>query len=174
MKTSQLQFGKPVPGQGGVLAAIMRGRIVNGAEEPPYALLVAPRDVGDLNDTRWAKEGVSWGHLEEVEGCTSRTDGKANTAAMLAAECPAAIKVTGLEHEGHKDYYVPSLGELNAAAGNVPEQFDSNGVYWTSTQTSRYFAFVQGFEDGYSGWSFKVYERRVRAFRQIPLELLIA
>lgn len=48
--------------------------------------------------------------------------------------------------------------------------FKTNGYYWTGTQTSRYYAFVQGFETGLSFWGIKGYERRVRAFRGLALQ----
>ncbi|MFZ2306192.1 MAG: DUF1566 domain-containing protein, partial [Rhodoferax sp.] len=82
--------------------------------------------------------------------------------------------VQAITIDGHSDYYLPALGELNSAAANVPELFNTDGWYWTSTQGSRSYAFVQDFEGGNSYWSYKYGERRVRAFRRIPLQLLIA
>ncbi|HSW13383.1 MAG TPA: hypothetical protein VLI06_11125 [Solimonas sp.] len=157
-------FGAIIPGQGGRLAAIMRGPIADGVELPPYALLVTDMEI----------ESVKWGEYKDIVGTTSRTDGRTNTAAMLAAGCPAAMRLAELNADGRRDLYIPSLGELNAAAGNVPELFAPEGVYWTSTQLSRGSAFVQCFEDGDSRWYRKGLEFRVRAVRQIPLELLIA
>jgi hypothetical protein len=159
-------FGVIVPGQGGYFAGIMRGSVVDGIEAPPYALLVAD-EAGD------EAVGVAWGKYgEDVPGCASRTDGLANTEAMLAAGCPAARRARECDIGGHGDWYLPALGELNMAAANVPELFSKDGYYWSSTQDSRISAFVQGFEIGISHWGFKDYEHRVRAFRRIPLELL--
>ena len=160
-------FGAIIPGQGGRLAAIMRGPVVGGAELPPYALLVSDQST-EIERVTWGKYG------EEIAGAGSRVDGRANTAGMLAAKCPAAVKACAVQADGHKDFYVPSLGELNAAAANVPELFDAKGVYWTSTQGSRDGAFVQDFQYGFSDWYGKVFKFRVRAVRQIPLELLSA
>lgn len=161
-------FGAFVPAQGGHFAAIMRGPIVDGAEQPPYALIVAPAAAGDLQDVEWGKYGT------EVAGCGDRRDGLANTLAMAAAECPAALRVRALAIDGHSDWYLPALGELNAAAANVPELFEKDGWYWTSTQHSRSSAFAQAFGYGRSCWCGKDLEFRVRAFRRIPLELLTA
>jgi hypothetical protein len=157
-------FGTAIPNQGGHFAAIMRGPLVDGVEQAPYALLVAPT----------ATEGKAiWGEYgKDVLGTASRTHGKANTDAMLLAHCPAAIAVRDLTVDGHSDYYLPSISELNAAAANVPELFGTDGYYWTSTQGSRYGAFVQVFEYGGSYWDGKDFEHRVRAFRAIPLEAL--
>lgn len=159
-------FGAIIPGQGGLLAAILRGPIVEGVEQPPFALLVSDATVGEIEDVAWGEYG------KDVPGTSSRTDGKANTDAMVLASCPAALRVRELTIDGHSDWYLPSLGELNSAAANVPELFNTDGWYWTSTQTSRYHAFVQALEYGNSNWYSKDRERRVRAFRRISLDLL--
>ncbi len=160
-------FGALIPGQGGHFAAIMRGPVVDGVEQPPYALLVAPA-ASELESVTWGKYG------QDVPGATSRRDGQANTAAMAVTKCPAALRVRDFSLDGHADWYLPALGELNAAAANVPELFNPKGWYWTSTQGSRDNAFVQDFELGYSDWLSKGLEHWVRAFRRIPLELLTA
>ena len=159
-------FGAVIPGQGGMFAAILRGPTVDGVEQPPFALLVSDAATGEFEDVVWGESG------KDVPGSSSRTDGMANTTAMLLASCPAALQVSELTIDGHKDWYLPSLGELNSAAANVPELFSTDDWYWTSTQYSRRHAFVQGFEDGYSDWSGKDDGRRVRAFRRISLDLL--
>ncbi len=159
-------FGTFIAGQGGHLAAIMRGHTIDGIEQPPYALLVSSQQAGEIDACTWGE------YAKEIEGSTSRTNGQANTATMLAAECPAAMKVAAIEIDGHKDWFLPSLGQLNAAAANVPELFDKDGWYWTSTQYSRLSAFVQAFEYGDSYWDGKGNPLRVRAFRAISLDLL--
>ncbi|MFZ2306191.1 MAG: DUF1566 domain-containing protein [Rhodoferax sp.] len=152
-------FGAIVPGEGGHLAGIMRGPVVNGERQPDYALIVAITPAVLLP---WGEYG------KEVAGACSLTDGLANTQAMLKAKCPPALHVAGIEIEGHKDYYLPARAELWAARANVPELFDK-AWHWSSTQHSRLNAFVQVFEYGGSFWNRKDYEHRVRAFRRIPL-----
>jgi hypothetical protein len=161
-----LPFGAAIAGQGGILAAVMRGPTVDGVQQPPYALLVSDAAVGEIEAVTWGKYG------EDVPGTSSRTDGQANTDAMVQANCPAALRVRGISIEGHTDFYLPALGELNSAAANVPELFSKDGYYWTSTQSSRSSAFLRYFEDGISLWLFKGSKHRVRAFRRISLELL--
>lgn len=158
-------FGSAIAGQGGIFAAILRGPIVDGVQQPTYALLVADAAVGEI-------ESVVWGEYTSIPDATSRTDGQANTDAMVLANCPAALQVRGICIDGHTDFYLPALGELNSAASNVPELFSTDNWYWTSTQVSRIYAFVQDFEGGISNWNGKGHERRARAFRRIPLELL--
>lgn len=161
-------LGAIIAGQAGHFAGIVRGtKGADGVESPAYAILVAPA-ANELQDIAWGQYG------KELEACSDRRDGRANTAAMLKAECSAAIAVHNLTIDGHNDWYLPALGELNIAAANVPELFASDGVYWTSTQASRSCAFGQDFADGDSGWDVKVNEFRVRPFRQIPLHLLTA
>ena len=158
-------FGSAIEGQGGYFAAIMRGATVDGVQQPAEALLVS--------DIALEIEGVEWGKYgQDVTGATSRIDGKANTDAMVTANCQAALRVREISVDGHTDYFLPSLGELNSAAANVSELFNKDGYYWTSTQFSRLFAFVQDFEGGSSDWDCKDGKHRVRAFRRIPLDLL--
>ncbi len=160
-------FGSLIASQAGIFAAIMRGVVLDGIEQPPYALLVSEKAAGE-SESRWGEYG------KDIAGTASRSDGKANTETMAAAGCPAALQINGKDIAGHTDWYLPSLGELNSAAANVPEQFDPKGVYWTSTQFSRYLAFAQDFEYGYSYWTIKDVEFRVRAFRRISLDHLNA
>lgn len=159
-------FGTAIAGQGGYFAAIMRGPTVNGLQQPAIALIAA--DAAHEKTTSWGEYG------EEIEGCDSRTDGHANTLAMLAANCPAAVHVRSITVDGHSDFFLPSIGELNAAAANAPELFDPTGVYYSSTQYSSGRAFAQDFEYGDSYWLCKGGQRLVRPFRAIPLQTLIA
>lgn len=153
-------FGALVPGAGGRLAGIMRGNMVGTMRQPDYALIVADMDDVPL---QWGAYGT------DVMGANSLTDGVINTLAMIAAKCPAALHVKKMKLGGFKDWYLPARAEMWAARANVPELFSKNW-HWTSTQGSSYYAFVQGFEGGYSYWDSKGSERRVRAFRRIPLQ----
>lgn len=153
-------FGEFVPGAGGRLGAIMRGNVVDGVRQPDYALIVAEIQAPKL---AWGTYGT------KVDGAESLTDGQANTAAMLKAGSPAAKHVAKLKTEGHKDWYIPARGELWALRANVPELFPKE-LHWSSTQTSAFNAFVQGFEGGGSIWYVKDYKYRVRAVRRIPLQ----
>ena len=157
-------FGTHFPAHGGYFAAVMRGATVDGVQQPPDALIFTTAEF---------EATTTWGeYRQDVPGCASRTDGHANTLAMLAANCPAAMHARGITVDGHSDYYLPSLGELNTAAANAPELFDPKGFYWTSTQYDRYDAFCQSFELGDSPWDSKGNELRVRACRRIPLHTL--
>lgn len=152
-------FGTDVPGAGGILSGIMRGPLVKGLRQPDYALIAA-NVTGILMP--WGEYGTT------VKGCDSLTDGLANTQAMLAAKCPPAVHLSGLEIEGHKDWYLPARAELWAAYANTPELF-AKSIHWTSTQLSSDLAFAQDFEHGFSRWFLKDCQRLVRPFRRIQL-----
>ncbi len=107
-----------------------------------------------------------------IDGAKSRTDGRANTAAMAAAGCACASRVLALDVDGHADLFIPSQSQLQHAYTAAPGAFEKEGWHWSSTQYSRYIAFAQDFESGGSYWFSKDYEFRVRAFRGLPLEHL--
>lgn len=63
---------------------------------------------------------------------------------------------------------LPTQLEALFAWTTSPETFE-DAWYWTSTQLSRYNAFAQDFEYGYSSWGGKHYEFRVRPVRGLAL-----
>lgn len=119
-------------------------------------------------------EDLTFGPRDDVPAATSQIDGAANTAALLATgkDHPAAQWSRAYTADGHADFFLPSKLDMVMAHICAPQLFKKSGWYWTSTQGSRYDAFVQAFEDGTSDWNFKDNERRVRAFRVIPLDSL--
>ena len=155
------------PQQGGVFAGITTdsaGRTV--------AVIVPPKGVGELGLHKWGSYG------REIESARHRTDGHANTQALLASQAngyahPAAAAVAAFNqaggHGGHTDWHLPSIGDLQLAHMHCPGEFEES-TYWSSTQYSARSAFAQGFADGYSTWGSKDYECRVRALRRIPLQ----
>jgi hypothetical protein len=162
--TSLPALGALWPEQGGNFAGITRG-----ATGATFAVIVSPKDLGDLRNIF---EAVKWGgYGKDAPASGHWTDGLANTLALKATktEYPAADVCTGFAHEGHADWYLPSIGELQLAHMHCKELFEKSGYYWSSTQNGRNIAWVQDFEYGYSTNSLKDYERRVRPFRRFPL-----
>ena len=147
--------------QGGYLGAIMRGPAADGSQD--YALIVPAATGAEIEAIAWAPEYV------KIEGADSKTDGVANTAAMTAAGLELAKRITELDLHGFKDWHLPATHELRALYLNVPELFSKDGWYWSSTQYSRYGAWCQYFEYGFSDGNVKGYELRARPVRQIPL-----
>jgi hypothetical protein len=152
------RIGQMWPGEGGVYAGLMRGE--NG--QPDYHLIVPTDPLGQ-------HDGIAWGGFGmEAPGPASSFDGLANTTALAGAgdAYPAAQWATGIAIDGHTDWYLPSRRELRLCWVNVPEQFES-GWYWTSTQCSRHYAWIQNFGDGLQLSNGKDGQARARAVRRL-------
>ena len=98
----------------------------------------------------------------------SRTDGRANTAILIAREGlhPAAIAASGYTSDGHSDFYLPAIGELHHGWQYAPESFSPDWYYISSTQYSANNAYFMGFEDGWLSYGVKNNERLVRPVRR--------
>ncbi len=155
-------FGTLLPQYGGHFGAIMRGAAADGSED--YVLIVPAAEGAEIEAIAWAPEYI------DVPGAASQTDGRANTAAMAAAGLDLGKRMQTLELHGHTDWYLPAAAELRALSATVPELFDKSDWYWSSTQCSRYGAFIQAFEYGGANYYGKENEHRVRPVRQIQLE----
>jgi hypothetical protein len=109
-----------------------------------------------------------------VAGANSRTDGAANTAAILAhkaahgGEFPAAEWAAAYTADGHTDFHLPSQADLFFASLQ-PMALFALAWHWNSTQNGSSSAFTQSFDDGWSNWSLKDYELLVRPVRWIHL-----
>lgn len=141
---------------GGTLAAILAR-----PDGTVYGLIVA--DAAHEATGTWGEYG------QDVPGAKG-PDGAANTQAMLAAGSPIAQAVRALNIEGHADWFIPSRLQMLALYESVPELFDKDSWYWTSSQGSRYTAWCQDFEYGDSYASYKDSEFRARAVRSIQLQ----
>lgn len=108
---------------------------------------------------------------EDIKGAKSAIDGPANTAALLGAkiEHPAAEHASAYRGCGADDWYLPSQRELTLALATVPDLFEKDGLYWSSTQLSPRHAWAIGFEHGLDGHWRKDLEFRVRPFRRLPI-----
>ena len=159
-------IGEYWPGQGGIYGGIL----------PAFDGMPARHLIFSATD---APERLTWGpYREKVDGASSRTDGRSNTATLLAKAnlkgCdqptyPAAEWAAAYTADGHSDFHLPSQAELFMASLYAPKAFGQESWYWSSTQTSAYHAFVQDFEYGTSLWFIKGSDDRVRAVRWIPL-----
>jgi hypothetical protein len=116
-------------------------------------------------------EDLTWGGYGEDFAGTNETDGRANTAALLADSTthPAAQWAAKHTHDGHTDFYLPSRIELLMCYLYTPQAFKTSGWYWSSSQCSRYYAWCQDFEYGYSSALSKDSEFRARPVRSIQL-----
>ncbi|GFM89382.1 hypothetical protein PSCICO_47810 [Pseudomonas cichorii] len=145
--------GEYWPGEGGKNGGYVPAR----CDVPAHYLIIAAEDVGKR----------AWGGYGVESKALSKTDGKANTCALIESETdhPAAQAAAEYTADGHNDFCLPSAAELYQAWVNCPELF-AKEWYWSSTQRSAYNAFIQGFGDGYQYGNGKTSEFLVRPVRR--------
>ncbi|WDG79179.1 DUF1566 domain-containing protein [Pseudomonas chlororaphis] len=144
--------GEVWPGQGG---------IYGGLRQYPEGLCHVIFATEDVGHHAYGDYGVS-------TEATSRTDGRANTAILIArtGKHPAAIAAAAHTAEGHADFYLPAIGELHHGWQYAPESFNEEWYYLSSSQYSAYYAYSMDFEDGWLDNDDKDYERVVRPVRR--------
>ena len=144
-------LGEYWPGQGG---------IYGGIRLYPEGLCYVIFAATDVGKHAYGEYGT------EVEA-TSRHDGRENTAILVNRDGshPAADAAYAYTCDGHNDYYLPSIGELNHAWQYIPDSFEKNW-YISSTQRSAYDAFYLDFDDGTQLYYVKSHELRVRPVRR--------
>jgi hypothetical protein len=130
--------------------------------------VTAPKAEGEIKDLVWLPE------YRDVPGAVHDFDGLANTIAMAEAGSPLAQAAQALRIGGHSDWYIPARGGQLLQWSNLKptlpeaEKFEPTW-YWSSTQFSRYHAYIQGFSYGYTVSYYKSWEggraRAVRRFR---------
>ncbi|SFB95970.1 hypothetical protein SAMN05216344_10693 [Polaromonas sp. OV174] len=149
--------GEIWPGQGGRFICT----VAASAGLPERHLICSTEEAEDL----------AFGPYLDVPGATSQLDGPANTAALLATgkDHPAAAWAAAYTADGHTDFHMPSRHDLLLAYIHAKDHFSEDDYYWSSSQDSRFTAFVQDFENGNGTWDDKGNERRVRAFRWVHL-----
>ena len=151
-ETEPPALGEYWPGHGGIYA---------GVRQYPEGLchvIIAATDVGKH----------TYGEYGTEVDAVSRHDGRENTAILVSRDGshPAADAAYAFTCDGHSDFYLPSIGELNHAWQYIPESFEG-GWYISSTQRSAYYAFCMHFDDGGQGGYDKLNELRVRPVRRI-------
>lgn len=75
-----------------------------------------------------------------TNGATSDEDGAANTAALAGdPDNEAAFAVDGLSFNGHSDWYLPSIDELQDL---YDDSLITSGIYWSSTEIDANMAYA--------------------------------
>lgn len=140
-----------------------------------YAIIVAPKAEGDLDDMQWNKS------RKAVEGANSYFDGLTNTEAMAAAGSKLAEKVRALRIGDYDDWYLPARQEALIIKGNeaaAGKLFQPGGTeaferrwYWTSTQSAADpdYAWLQDFYGGGQSYGYEDGSYRARAVRRMPV-----
>ncbi|EPC7369889.1 hypothetical protein ACR6D4_000887 [Pseudomonas aeruginosa] len=108
-----------------------------------------------------------WGEYgQDVDGAVSYRDGASNTIAMAEAGSPIAKQSL----EIGEGVFIPSVLEL-ALLFSAKQAGELSGFadrwYWSSSQYSADLAFYTYFSDGYTSYSVKGYDFRVRPVRKI-------
>lgn len=145
-------LGEYWPGQGGIYA---------GVRQYPEGLCHVIFAATDAGKHAYGEYGT------EVEA-VSRHDGRENTAILVNRDGshPAADAAYAFTCDGHNDFYLPSIGELNHAWQYIPSSFEKDW-YVSSTQRSAYYAYTMDFEDGWLNIYGKDDERLARPVRRI-------
>lgn len=151
-ETEPPALGEYWPGQGGIYA---------GVRQYPEGLchvIFAATDVGKH----------TYGEYGTEVDAVSRHDGRENTAILVSRDGshPAADAAYAFTCDGHSDFYLPSIGELNHAWQYIPESFEGEW-YISSTQRSAHYAYGMDFEDGWLDTLGKLYVRLARPVRRI-------
>lgn len=147
-------IGAEWPGQGGINGGLVAAR----GDVPAHYLIVAAKDVGKH----------AWGGREKESKATSKTDGLANTLALIEeGGHPAAVAAQEHQAEGHADFYLPAAAELYHCWLACPEAFAKDTWYWSSSQRSATSAFFMLFGGGGQDYYGKGYELRVRPVRRL-------
>lgn len=148
-------IGQYWQGQGGVYAGIMPDYV---GHEPKHLVFSADEAI----DIKWGSD--------YVPEATSRTDGAANTQALLARPTPhpAAKWADDYEKDGHTDFHLPSIAELDVASVTMPEHFVENDMYWSSTDLNATMAYARNFGEIDMNALFKIFGARARAVRTVP------
>ncbi len=98
--------------------------------------------------------------------------GKSNTAAIVEAldgagftEDYAAKACADYSSGGKDDWFLPSKDELNELYKQKNTVGVASNIYWSSSEYSADYAWLQNFNNGDQDFSYRNYDRRVRAVR---------
>lgn len=152
------RLGELWPGRGGRFV----GTIRDEGGDHVRAVIVADADEAQFKG-EWGNYGT------KIDGANSASDGLANTKAMAAAGSEIAKKALALTLDGHADFYIPSRREQSLCEMHARDLFKPEW-YWSSTQSSAHYAFIQYFDDGNQDLAGKVNDYLVRAVRSFVLQ----
>jgi len=146
---------------GGIIAYILKPGDPGYVHGQIKGLIAAPNDQGSA---KWGCYGYTIGGTNTALGT-----GAANTAAILAGCSEAGIAARlcdNLVLNGYSDWFLPSKDELNKLYQNRSRVggFGSN-YYWSSSESSSFFAWFQYFFYGPQYGNYKDLTFRVRAVR---------
>lgn len=147
------RIGEEWVGQGGFFGGIM-----SAADGRNYALIVAAPQ----------HEFKSCFSPQNVWMRNSQADGFANTLEMISSKLdfPAAEYAALMVIDGHDDFYVPSVNEMQILQINAPQLLGQH-YYLTSTEYSDESVFIAEMSGGLISSTGKDQQRLVRPVRRI-------
>jgi hypothetical protein len=147
---------------GGILAYLLQPGDPGYVIDQVKGLIAAPSDY--FEPVQWGCEGTSIGGTSTTLGT-----GAANTARIVArcsANGIAARLCNDLVLNGYNDWVLPSKDELDILYQNRNLIGGLEGIYWSSSEESGYFAWFQDFSNGnQTSEYFKISSFFVRAIR---------
>lgn len=139
--------------------------IMRGDKRELYHLLVSP-EVMDLSGLQWGAYG------KKIAGADSTWDGLGNTRTLLESglKLPAVQAAAGDMTPDTIDWYLPAQRELALCWATIPSHFRTDDWYWSSTQYSANYAWLQSFGSGVQDINDKDFTGRVRTVRRLIIQ----
>ena len=162
-------LGSVLTKQHGIFGALQAAK--PGSSDADHAIIIPPGPEFEVHGQAWG------GYGKDLPGAACLWDGWANTEALLASKFDHPI-IDALRKvradTGINDLYLPSLREIKALFANGCTAFDPDRYYLTSTQYSRYLAYLQHFGHGYTSYSGEAWDGASARFaRRCSIESLI-
>lgn len=137
-----------------------------------------------------SSDNLSGDYITWTSGALSDFNGKANTAALLAASDTDSYTTyanmatwcrifnqTATENQGYTDWYIPACGQLslmylnmtaiNSALTKIGGQTISSDIYWSSSEYSSDPGWSVSFDNGRVSYTIKNYSTLVRFVRDL-------
>ena len=143
---------------------VFGGMVFYMSDDLKTGLVVSTED--QSNAANWGCQGTS------IDGASNDQIGSGlqNTLGIIndCNQNNIAAKICNeLTLNGYEDWYLPSKDELNLIFTNLHSQGLGNfsSIYWSSSQYSDFFAWIQNFNGGSQNYDGKYANRQVRAVR---------
>lgn len=142
---------------GGIIAAVETGYDSNGDRYNsalPAVLIISSSDVSNLSvrvTCKWGAQ-VNMGANAVYGPATFQSvigAGKTNTNTITSKDSNTAIAAWRCKTHnasGYSDWYLPSLGEMNRIATNIPSSMATTQVYWSSSEASSSSAWFMNYD----------------------------
>jgi len=157
---------------GGIVAHIFIFGDPDYVEGEQHGLIAAVKDQSTNDGIQWCNDFATTGATGTAIGT-----GQANTTAIVTIQGAgnyAAQLCNDLTEGGYDDWFLPSKDELyklylnKAAIGSFSESGgvgSTDNIYWSSSETSKKYAWYQHFHSGYLGGLQSSYESKKQFYK---------